>query len=139
MKGLTPHCNRRRKAARLNENVMLPEGIIQYGEVLGMLLGLLLLYGLLCLPGVIAFHFVRRLTRERSVFAKSLIHSALASVAFAPAMYGHVGVLPAIYVIFVPEPEFKLQAGISLAFVWLVSFAIIRYRNRPKSGNANAT
>lgn len=120
-------------------NVMSPEGIIQYGEVLGMLLGLLLLYGLFCLPGVIAFYFVKRLTRQHSVFARTLIRSAFAAVAFAPAGYGHLGIFPAIYVIFAPEREYRLPAGISLAFVWLVSFAIMRWRNRPKPRNANAT
>jgi len=96
---------------------------IIFGTVL-----LVFAYILSATPAIAILFVVWKLTKRIKQNNKILLRSVFISLAFAPAVYGHAGILPAIYVLMFPEAEFKLAAFISLLVIFVISFAVMYFR-----------
>ena len=101
----------------------------------GLLLGLLLAtiyYFLMTVPGLLLASVGWRLSlRIENVSKRNVIRAALVSIAIAPALYGHAGVFPAMFVVFLPQVGvFRGFAVMSLGVVWFTAFLVLMYRTK---------
>ncbi len=62
----------------------------------------------------------RRAGRLR-VVPRCIVRGALIAVPFTPSFYGHMGIVPAVFVLAMPEEEWRWQYGLlPLVVSWLV-------------------
>jgi hypothetical protein len=102
----------------------------------------ILWFVVLCSPGIVVAYLGWRLSSDwRSVSAQTFFRAALIAVAFAPSIWGHAVLAPAIFVALLSSGTERLVGLVSLPVVWIVALPIIgilaRRRERFETGKTS--
>jgi hypothetical protein len=93
-------------------------------------------------PGIVVAYLGWRLSREwRSVSAQTCFRAALIAVAFAPSVWGHAGLFPAIFVALLSSGTERLVGLVPILVVWIVALPVIgilaKRRERNETGKTS--
>ena len=108
-------------------------------DIIAKLLFVLAAYALMIIPGLIVLYISWKLTQKSTQTIKTAIRSLFIAAAFTPAIYGHAGILPAAFVIFMPESNYSKPALLSLAVVWVVVWVVMFYKHSKSIKNESTT
>jgi hypothetical protein len=85
-----------------------------------------LFIGVILAPGVAISLLGWKITRKtQNVYLRILIRSFILSTAFTPTIYGHAGVIPAVWMMFIGSGADRFTYSlIPIVTVWLVGSAV---------------
>jgi hypothetical protein len=100
--------------------------------VLGRLLVILALVAwvtLISLPGIGITYIGWKLSRNvRPIFIQAVFRAGLIAIAITPSVWGHGGILPAIFLASVLQGQERLAGIIPILVVWAVAIPVLMIR-----------
>jgi hypothetical protein len=89
---------------------------------------------LISLPGIGVTCLGWRLSRNmRPIFVQAVFRAGLIAIAITPSIWGHGGILPAIFLAFVLQGRERLAGIVPILVVWTVSIPVLAVRGRKQT------
>lgn len=101
-------------------------------------LGVLLYATLVSLPGIGIAYLTWKISRNvRPILAQAVFRGGIVAIAITPGVWGHAGILPAIFLVCVLHGRDRLEFIELILIVWVAAISVlfVRARNREKRGN----